>query len=134
MSINSGADDSIPSPHLAQIQTTSDWKIVHHRLFQLDPDEANQVHVGIEGFTVWDLFFLQDLVLIENVARHLLLDVGWYPHADPEGAFRLLVVREAEGSSDTDVSYDWMDPIVDIETRSIDELLARLHEAIHCYK
>jgi hypothetical protein len=126
----SGLEDSMPTPQLADIQPARGWRVIHHRLFQLRPDQADQVVITKKGFSVWDLYFLQDLILAENASEKLLLDVGWYPHADPSGSFRMLVVRQLPDSNSTEISFDWEHPLEDVETRSVDELLSRIHSIV----
>src|SRR5437870_2757507 len=82
-----------PGLEKASIQAGNEWQITHHRLFNVSPEDADKVEVKGGGVTVWDLCFLEDLLQVVNPSKGLLLDVGWYPHADPAGAFRLVVVQ-----------------------------------------
>jgi hypothetical protein len=91
---------------------------------------ADQVIITMKGLSVWDLYFLQDLVQAENETERVLLDVGWYPHADPNGSFRMLVVRQLADSNPAHISFDWEHPLEDLETRSVDELLSRIHAIV----
>lgn len=81
--------------------------------------------------TIWDVCFLEDLLQVENDSKGLLLDVGWYPHADPTGSFRLHVVRLLpESQRERTSPYDWANPIVDEQTRSIDDLLTEIDRIV----
>jgi hypothetical protein len=121
-----------PDLEKAPIQTNPEWKITYHRLFRVSPEDADKVKVVGEGVTVWDLCFLEDLLQGVNHVKGLLLDVGWYPHADPSGSFRLLVVSLLpEIHQGRRSPYDWKKPIIDLRTRSIDELLVKIHEVVH---
>lgn len=115
---------------LASITTSPEWQITYHRLFNVSPENAGQVEAKRDGFTVWDLCFSQDLLQIVNVSKGLLLDVGWYPHADPLGTFGLQVIRVYDEGKKGRDSYDWQNPVIEFETRSLDELLAEIHRIV----
>ncbi len=126
--------NKIETPGLEQatIIVGKGWKITYHRLFHLSPAEAESVVVKGKGVSIWDLCFLEDLLQIENTDKGLFLDVGWFPHADPSGTFRLVVVRlhGEEGKKSSRSPYDWENLVLDFETRSVAELLAKIHQVI----
>lgn len=107
-----------------------EWQVTHHRLFAVSPDEADKVPVQGGKVTVWDLCFLEDLFQATNQSKGLLLDVGWYPHADPTGSFRLVVVRQVNGEQSNRPPYDWNNPVVDLRTRSLSEVLQKIREVL----
>ena len=98
-----------------------EWRISLHRLFNIAPEEVPELVPPIAGFTVWDLYFLEDLFHAENEARGLVIDVGWYPHADPAGSFRLDVLRIAPSGDHSAARHDveWSNPISTMRSRSL---------------
>ncbi len=113
-----------PGLEKASIPVSPEWKITHHRLFNVSPDEAENVKVIGKGVTIWNVCFLEDLLQVANDSKGLLLDVGWYPHADPKGSYRLLVIRLLhDGQKGQRSLYDWANPMVDEQTRSLNDLL-----------
>ncbi|HEY8503914.1 MAG TPA: hypothetical protein VIL46_04990 [Gemmataceae bacterium] len=119
-----------PGVELVTIPTGPNWKITHHRLFNVSPDNAEKVEVKGARVTIWDLCFVQDILQITNTRKGLLLDVGWYPHADPSGTYCLRLIRVYDGGAKGRDSYDWQNPVVDFETRSLNELIHKIQELI----
>lgn len=119
-----------PALEKASIKTSGAWRIAHHRLFHISPEDADKVEVKGKGWTVWNLCFLEDLLQIINLTKGLLLDVGWYPDSDPSGRYRLLVIRVYGAGRRGRDSYDWQNPVFNFETRSLDELLAEVHRIV----
>ncbi|MES2793707.1 MAG: hypothetical protein V4719_29100 [Planctomycetota bacterium] len=118
-------------PSLVHLSTGAHWTIVYHNLFQIDPQTATHFGTDNEGYTIWNRYFLQDLLHIHNTAKKLILDVGWYPEADPTGSFGLVVVRRVSDDRNLVPEDDWDHPLVDLETRSLDELLKQIEKIIH---
>jgi hypothetical protein len=104
------------------------WRVTHHRLFDVSPDNADKIEVQGARVTIWDLCFPEDLLQIVNDRKGLLLDVGWYPHADPSGSYCLRLIRVHDGGAKGADSYDWQHPVVDFETRSLAEILQKIQE------
>lgn len=119
-----------PGLEKASIKTSGAWKILHHRFFQVSPEDADKMEIEEKGWTVWNLCFLEDLLQVVNSSAGLLLDVGWYPDSDPSGTYRLQLVRVHEEGKEGHASYDWHNPVVDFRTRCLDELLAEIHRIV----
>jgi hypothetical protein len=118
-----------PGLERASITAGPGWKITYHQLFHLSPEQADKVVVIGKGATIWHLCFSEDLFQAINDKKGLILDVGWYPECDPSGHFRLRVVRALEFDKRTGkLDWDWMNPIVDVLTRSFDEINGKIHE------
>ena len=100
------------------------WFVSLHKLYYLSPNDANQVEGIQTDVTVWDTIFVQDLFEAVNDDKLLLLDVGWYPDSDVNGQFRLELVSK----SNLDEDYDWMNPVMKLETRSIDLLVSTIRK------
>ncbi|MCZ2341091.1 MAG: hypothetical protein LC104_04750 [Bacteroidales bacterium] len=118
--------ESTITPKLLDLPAMAGWKVEHHRLFDLDPTLPDILQVDLPpGFTVWDLYFGQDLLLLEHTLQPRLIDVGWYPHADPEGSFRTRLIG-GEDALGADKRYNWNSPVVEYRTRSIRELQSQV--------
>lgn len=59
--------------------------ITYNQLHALNPTEVESYPKTKSS--LWAMFFVQDLLQIENEDQGLLLDVGWYPEADPTGCY-----------------------------------------------
>ncbi|WEK08955.1 MAG: hypothetical protein P0Y51_28490 [Candidatus Pseudomonas colombiensis] len=60
----------------------------------------------------------EDLLQVEYPGQ-LLLDVGWYPEFDKDGAFRVQVIKD----------QDWQQPLSSQQARSLAALRERLVQA-----
>ena len=116
-----------PGMEKASIRVSSQWQISYHRLFHISCEEADRFKG--QPVTPWDVCFVEDLLQIENTAKGLLLDVGWFPDADPSGSFRLRVIPMLPGEERA-ARYVWNDPVVDYRTRSVDDLLTEIHKIV----
>ncbi|MFO0808888.1 MAG: hypothetical protein U0746_09715 [Gemmataceae bacterium] len=119
-----------PELDLVPVQPGPGWKVTHHRLFAASPDDADKVVVKGGKVTVWDLCFLEDLFQATNDSKGLLLDVGWYPHADPTGSFRLVVVPRHTDRPAGRSPFAWDSPTIELCTRSLDEVVHKLRDVL----
>jgi hypothetical protein len=117
--------------HKAEIPCGTGWQVSFHELYYLFPDMADQVEGCPEGFGVWHSHFGQDLLQMKNPTKGLLLDVGWYPHADPSGSFGLvLIVYDPSSHSEVNEQYHWESPLLKYQTRSLDSLLKTIKDIV----
>ena len=100
------------------IKLPQGWTITHHQLFDISPDDVDQA-------SAWYSYFVEDLLQIVNEDHGLLLDIGWYPDSDPGGHFRLVMLPKRSDESKRN-SYDWKRPLINFQTRSLNELLQRI--------
>ena len=104
------------------------WVIRHNRLFDVSPDAAPSAVVIGGNVSIWTLCFTEDLLQAVNEGKGLLLDVGWYPEADPTGCYKAKAIRfDAMDRENPDV-YDWENPVATLETRSLADLLATVRQ------
>lgn len=61
--------------------------------------------------------YKEDILQI-SFGKHFLMDVGYYPEMDPNGCFVVYAIQD----------YDWANPLVEIECRSITELKKVIEE------
>jgi hypothetical protein len=109
-------NDSVKAP----VRSGNGWRILHHELYQIAPDQVDKIE-GLPGNpSVWETHFGQDLFLAENKSAELMLDVGWSPDGDPNGVFYLQLLRTREGET------DWEHPLEVFKTRDLSELLKQL--------
>lgn len=110
-------------PKLVDLIVPDGWTLSHHQLYELDPELSEGSDLMADS--LWAYFFVQDLMQIESPST--LIDVGWYPEADPSGSFALTVLRHESNSSD----WDWGEPVEEFETRSLRALVSKIQEVLH---
>jgi hypothetical protein len=81
---------------LVPLRIPSGWAIVHNSFGDVDP-------VICDGVIANNEFYNEDLLSIESILfdgeswatdkSGYLLDVGWYPDSDPQGSYRLTLLR-----------------------------------------
>ncbi len=116
-----------PGVEKAKIRTGEGWQITQQRLFDVSPEDADKVEVRGGKITIWQLCFVEDLLQVVNRSRGVVLDVGWYPDSRPEGSYRLRLIHEKKGER---IPYDWENPEIDFTTRSLSDLLAKIHSIV----
>jgi len=103
----------------------SGWKIKYNSLFEIEPSKNFVLENGPEGFTIWDIYFKQDLYQAENERRGILIDVGWYPENDPEGYYNISVVKSHYENKR--IKYDWEHPLEEIQVKELKKLTNTLN-------
>ena len=119
-----------PSLDKVYFGVQNDWVITHHRLFNVSPDQAPTATVIGGDVSIWHLCFTEDLLQVVNKSKGILLDVGWYPDTDPNGRYKLVVIRIVSPNLNDRNSYDWNNPTQYLETRSLTELLDVINEIL----
>ena len=114
------------------LNESNGWRIRKNRLLDISLAEASHFITGLYGFSVWDLYFVEDLIVIENAKKGIVLDVGWYPHADPSGEYRLVLLNSSDPDSFNNAAFsgNWDRPIIDYHTRSLPELLVEIRNIL----
>ncbi|PNV60641.1 hypothetical protein C0033_17920 [Clostridium sp. chh4-2] len=108
---------------LQPIRIPSGWEVLFNNLTELEPDDVPKT-----ADEIWNFQFVQDILYIRNrrtrkkdhkVYEHELgIDLGWYPDGDPEGFFRLVVVKDG----------DWENPLRQLESRKKAEIVSQMEE------
>lgn len=101
------------------------WTITHDELYDLSPLDTNAVQGVPNGISIWHLYFGQDLLQIRNDTAGLLLDAGWYPHADPSGCYGVKLIKMDQNEA------FWDSPIETFSTRDLDSLISKISELLH---
>jgi len=111
------------------------WVVNHHRLPTEEPYHYminSKEYGGRDGMSIWDLMFTQDMFQADNERLKLCLDIGWLPHADPDGRYQLLLLKMRTGGFDgTCLIPDWDNPIIRFTTTrssSINEIALSILE------
>lgn len=111
----------------AHVFFPKDWILAYYELYNIDPGEVANIE-GIENpAIIWNQFFSQDLLQLKNPGKGLFIDIGWHPHADPSGFYRLIMFKYIpclEGEHQE--VYHWDMQIKDYQTRNIDDLIKNL--------
>ncbi|MDY6992847.1 MAG: hypothetical protein SVR94_09630 [Pseudomonadota bacterium] len=113
---------SIDNLALVEFNPSKSWMITYNQLHALDPTEVEDYHDT--KYSLWAMFFVQDLLQIENKYNGLLIDVGWYPEADPTGCYKLILVKK---NSD---GFDWHNPKEEFATNNLNNLLFKINKLI----
>lgn len=126
---------------LLPLKIPSGWAVIHNSFGDEDP-------IVQEGVIVNDEFYNEDLLSIEPLSfketnwivetTGYLIDLGWYPEADPEGNFKLVLLKDdwdnivaSIESSDRYVIHAAIEKMFDLITSGVgeDQLRAVLSEA-----
>ncbi|MCK5727517.1 MAG: hypothetical protein KAH22_11925 [Thiotrichaceae bacterium] len=83
-----------------QLLVLSDaWETTYNEFFEIDPELAN------ENNSNW-WHFKEDMLQIEDRSAGLLIDLGWYPEFNAEGAFKLVLVKISEAPDEMPNNWD----------------------------
>jgi hypothetical protein len=104
---------------LQSLKVSQGWTVSHNRFYDLEPIEPLQVEAAINN-NPWLFTFDESLLQITNEKRNITLDLGWYPPEEPDGAFGLRLIKD----------IDWENPLVSFDTRSKDEVVAKINELL----
>jgi hypothetical protein len=123
MHVNQIQKVSLPESHV--------WEITYDELYNIAPEDVPNIEGVMDQSVIWHQFFSQDLLQMKNSAKGLFIDVGWYPHADPTGFFRLLMLKYSPSSlGEEHESYHWDEPIEDFQTRNLLDLARKIESLV----
>ncbi|MFF2016566.1 hypothetical protein [Paenibacillus sp. NPDC058177] len=99
-----------PQIKLHPLRIPSSWEVSYNSLVELDPKdlESNEKEKWFN--------YSEDLLQLKHVKYNILLDVGWYPEADPSGSFGLELVKNT----------DWSNPLLSFSTANKYELIEQI--------
>lgn len=102
------------SNKLVPLTISTGWAVIHNSFGDEDP-------VVSDGSIINDEFYNEDLLSIEPIQFNgtnwvtdrngYAFDLGWYPEADPEGCYRLILLRG-----------DWNNIVVQFESKERHEI------------
>ena len=96
---------------LQPLRISEGWTVKHNRFYELEPKGELKI-AGVTNDDGW-LLFDQDLLQMEHSKRKVFLDLGWYPDEDPNGRFRVALIRDD----------DWENPLLRYETKDKTEIV-----------
>ena len=108
-------------PPLQPLRIPTGWEVSFNTFFEVDA-----------RFRSWDdtsYNFKEDMLLLKNRHRGVIIDLGWMPSFRSTGRFYLRAVRllsEAEGG-------DWEKPMRLLETRSRRKVVTAIEDWLHWY-
>lgn len=103
-------------PERLGISSLEGWRVSHNELRDIDTNKLGQEDQR------W-LFLTEDLFQASHSTQDLLLDAGWYPDSDPEGLYRIVLIRGGE----------WESPILAHVTRDTEEVIRTLETIMQSY-
>ncbi|QQR54399.1 hypothetical protein IPG41_04305 [Candidatus Peregrinibacteria bacterium] len=81
---------------LMSLKIPSGWAVSYNRFLDLSIDDSALPSEDLELFGE-DMLQLQSMILEKGVwlipPEHFLIDLGWYPEADPKGQYKLLLAH-----------------------------------------
>lgn len=103
---------------LVKLSIPSGWNMVINIFYYIklsEMEKDNKLYITLS----------QDLMYIEKKGRKVTLgiDVGWYPEMDPDGCYRIQVIRNDE----------WEKPLEKFESRDIDQVINKVEEFLEKY-
>lgn len=105
-----------------EIPSNDKWVVTQNHILTITAEEAKHVTGFSEGWVIWDLYFLQDMFHAVSTDKMYVIDVGWYPEGSPEGHYYLVLIERNPNEN----IYNWNEPLVEYETRSLDQLLSKI--------
>ena len=75
----------------------------------------NEFHIDFSRPFKEQIFELNE-DLLQLSKQHYILDIGWYPEADPDGSIKTVVIKD----------HDWMMPVIQFIDRSYPEFADHL--------
>lgn len=98
---------SHPTPPMFQrLLVPAGWFVAYNTFIDIDPKNLN---VDDERW----ISFTQDLLQLRHKRSNILLDLGWYPDGDSNGAYKIELIKDD----------DWMNPIKSFNSNSKDEIV-----------
>lgn len=93
------------------------WNVVWNRLEDIEPETLPENSKGWLDFSQ-DILFLSKIIKRRKSEETIGIDLGWYPDCDPEGSFRLDVIKNG----------DWEHPFLTFSSRSKAEIVEKMEE------
>jgi hypothetical protein len=82
------------------------WTVEFNNFYECEPDSCSDFGVN----------FVQDLLRLTNYKFNLVLDLGWYPDGDKNGAYELFLVKD----------YKWEKPLEYFTGRTTKEIVDKI--------
>lgn len=99
----------LPILKLQPIRIPSSWKVDYNTFVELDPKTLNEKDEKWINFT-------EDLLQMSYIRDNIILDIGWYPEADPQGEYGLELIK----------NLDWSNPLESYSTKDKFALMTKV--------
>ena len=93
------------------------WNVAWNRLEDVEPETLPKDSYGWIDFSQ-DILLLSRTIKRKKREEKTEIDLGWYPDCDPEGSFRLVVIKNGE----------WEHPFLEFSSRSKAEIIEKMEE------
>ena len=97
------------------LQITTGWLVEYNEFRDIEPYSDIEVE-GLPDNDVWELF-LQNLLFLKHEFYGISLDLGWTPEAEPEGSYKLTVLKNG----------DWDNPLLYFKSKNKDEIVEKIN-------
>ena len=104
--------DDIP---LQPLRISRGWTVGYNEFTEIEPYSDIKV-VGLPDEDVWELF-LQDLLQLKHEYHNVTIDLGWVPEAEPEGSYKLTVLK----------NQDWDNPLYYYKSKNKDDVVDKIN-------
>ncbi len=108
--------------HLQPLRVPGGWTIDYNKLENVEPMELDELD------SLWLFAFTEDILLMHTTSCHkrngkieqqkLILDLGWYPDGEHNGAFLLQAI----------LNDNWIKPLLQFQSKSKDEIIKMLEQ------
>ncbi|SDH40512.1 hypothetical protein [Desulfosporosinus hippei] len=100
-------EEEISEPYEIQpLRLLGGWTVEFNNFCECEPDNCRN----------FGEIFVEDLLRLTNIKFNLILDLGWYPDGDRNGAYELCLVKD----------YKWEKPLEVFESRDTKEIVAKI--------
>ncbi|MGG0179119.1 hypothetical protein [Gottfriedia acidiceleris] len=81
------------------------WTVEFNNFYEIEPDKCKDFG-----------YFVQDLLRLSNSKFNLILDLGWYPDSNENGAYDLLLIKD----------YNWEMPLEYFESKNTKAIVDKI--------
>ena len=99
---------------LQPLRISSNWSIEFNKFLNINPKKI------LKKNKLWKYYFTEDILLLKNQNKNLLIDLGWYPSSNPKGKFILLVIK----------NNNWEKPILKFSSRNKNKIVKKIEKLI----
>ena len=103
-----------------EITLSANWEVRWNKILAVDPSEVDLASPTYQNHLLY--YFVQDMFWAENSSQSLGIDVGWIPEGEPNGQYHLQIIKKDQDS------WDYLNPVFELQTRSLEELLASIDQ------
>ena len=104
-----------PERGLQPLRIGIGWTVAHNGFYELDPPRDWERDSA-------SLFFTEDMLLLQNQQRRVLIDLSWMPYG-PKGRF---VLYATDWVGAPEMPYEWERPLLQVRTRSRERIVKTL--------